>query len=216
MAYPTLIIGGSGTGKSTAIMPLDPDKTGIINCNLKPVPFRIKGFKILNTDDYQKVISTLKTCKADIIVLDDCGYLMTNQFMRGHSSAGGGNGVFTLYNQIGDNFFTLIDVARRLPDNKRIYFIMHEETDEFGKTRPKSIGKMISEKLCIEGCFTVVLRSMRVDGKYIFRTQTDGYDVAKSPIGMFDSEEIPNDLSLVDKRICEYYGIGENTNETAE
>lgn len=217
MATITLIIGNSGNGKSTAIKYLDPKKTGIINPNWKALPFReAKQFKVANTDDYQEIIKILKLSKADVIVIDDAGYLMTNQFMRGHSSAGAGNGVFSLYNQIGDNFFTLIDVARKLPDNKRVYFIMHEDMNDFGRVKPKSIGKMCDDKLVIEGCFTICLRAVVSDGKYVFRTQTDGADCAKSPEGMFNELEIPNNLKIVDDAICEYYGIGDTKNEATE
>ena len=66
---------------------------------------------------------------------------------------------------------------------------------------------MLDEKVCVEGLFTIVLRAMKKDGRYIFRTQTDGLDVAKSPIGMFESEEIDNDLKLVDDTIRSYYNI---------
>lgn len=213
MSYPVLIIGKSGSGKSASLRNLDLSKVALINVLGKPLPFK-GGNKArqLCTDDYTKIIGAVKLAKADIIVLDDVGYLMTNQFMRGHSSTGGGNGVFTLYNQIGDNFFTLIDAARNIPGNKRIYFMMHEEQNDFGQVKPKSIGKMIDEKVCLEGMFTVCLRACTADAKHIFRTTTDGADVAKAPMGMFESDEIDNDLAIVDKAICEYYEIGENTN----
>ena len=113
-----------------------------------------------------------------------------------------------LFNQIGDSFWHMIEESRAGNDNKRIYFLMHEEMNDFGMTKPKSIGKMIDEKVCLEGMFTIVLRCMFHDGKHVFRTQTDGSDVTKSPMGMFKDFEIDNDLQLVDDTICDYYGIG--------
>ena len=208
MAIICLVMGKSGSGHSTSLRNFDPDKVGLINVLGKPLPF--KGghkFRSVVTDDYLRVISTLKKAQSDVIVIDDAGYLMTNQFMRGHSSAGGGNGVFALYNQIGDNFWNLIEEARVLPDHKRVYFMMHEEQNEFGVVKPKTIGKMVDEKVCLEGMFAIVLRAMVKDGKHIFRTQSDGLDVAKTPMGMFDSAEIDNDLAFVDEKICEYYEI---------
>lgn len=217
MSYPTLIIGKSGAGKSASLRNLDLNKVALINVLGKPLPFKGGAkAKQICTDNYAEIISAIKRCKAEIIVIDDCGYLMTNQFMRGHSSAGAGNGVFTLYNQIGDNFFTLIDTARNIPGNKRIYFMMHEEMNDFGQIKPKSIGRMIDEKVCLEGMFTVCLRACTSDGRHIFRTVTDGADVAKAPIGMFNEDEIDNDLAIVDKAICEYYEIGDTKNDTAE
>jgi hypothetical protein len=127
--------------------------------------------------------------------------------MRGHSSTGAGNGVFSFYNIIGDNFWSLINYVIALPNDKVIYIIMHEDESDNGKIKPKSIGKMLDEKVCIEGMFSVVLRCVYENGRHIFRTQTDGLDVCKSPIGMFDSEEIDNDLKFVDETIRKYYEI---------
>ena len=208
MATIVLIMGKSGSGKSTALRNLDPENVALINVLGKPLPFKGAGkFKSIQTDDYLKITSAIKRASKDIIVLDDVGYCLTNQFMRGHSSAGAGNGVFALYNKIGDSFWNLVEEARVLPDNKRVYFIMHEDQNEFGNVKPKTIGRMIDEKVCLEGMFTIVLRAMVKDGKHIFTTQSDGMDVAKSPMGMFENAEIDNDLALVDKAICEYYEI---------
>lgn len=207
MAIPVLIIGKSGSGKSASIRTLAPDKVALINVLGKPLPFKGK-YDQIQSDDYGKIIGAIKGAKREIIVLDDCGYLMTNAFMRGHSSAGKGNGVFSLYNEIGDSFWNLVETCRRLDGDKRIYFIMHEDESETGAVKPKSIGRMIDEKVCLEGLFTTCLRCMIRDGKHVFSTQSDGLDVAKSPIGMFDDDIIPNDLALVDSKICEYYEIG--------
>ena len=209
-SIPVLVIGKSGSGHSASLRNLNPDKVGLINVLGKPLPFKgANKFKSVQTDDYLKIMTVLKKATSDIIIIDDATYLMTNQFMRGHASAGGGNGVFSLYNQIGDNFWNLIEEARVLPGDKRIYFMMHEEVDDFGNVKPKTIGKMVSEKVCVEGMFSICLRCMIDNGRHVFRTQSDGLDVAKTPIGMFDSDTIDNDLALVDKAICEYYEIKE-------
>lgn len=207
MAIPVLIIGKSGSGKSASMMNLDPAKTALISVLGKPLPFRGK-FDQLVTDDSAQIIGAVKVTKREIVVIDDVGYTMTNMFMRDHAAGGGGNAVFSLYNSIGDKFWNMIEAVRRIPENKRVYFIMHEEQNDFGNVRPKTIGKMIDEKVCLEGMFTICLRCMTSNGKHIFRTQSDGLDVAKSPIGMFADVEIPNDLAMVDKAICEYYEIG--------
>lgn len=207
MAVPVLIIGKSGSGKSASMMNLDPAQTALVSVLGKPLPFK-KKFDQFVTDDAAQIIGAVKASKRDIVVVDDVGYTMTNMFMRDHAAGGGGNAVFTLYNNIGDKFWGMIEAVRKIPGDKRVYFIMHEEQNDFGAIRPKTIGRMIDEKVCLEGMFTIVLRCMVSSGKHIFRTQSDGLDVAKSPIGMFDADEIPNDLAMVDKAICEYYEIG--------
>lgn len=207
MAVPVLIIGKSGAGKSASMMNLDPAKTALISVLGKPLPFKTKFDQVV-TDDSAKIIGIVKAAKRDIVVIDDVGYTMTNMFMRDHAAGGGGNAVFTLYNSIGDKFWYMIEAIRKIPEDKRVYFIMHEEQNDFGNIRPKTIGKMIDEKVCLEGMFTIVLRCIVSNGKHVFRTQSDGLDVAKTPIGMFDDLEIPNDLAAVDKAICDYYEIG--------
>lgn len=208
MAIITLIMGKSGSGKSTSLRNFKPDDVALINVIGKPLPFK-GGNKIPTfvSDNYKLISDAIKRATKDIIIIDDAGYVMTNQFMRGHANAGQGNGVFMLYNQIGDSFWSLVEDARALPDNKRVYFIMHEDMNDFGNVKPKSIGRMIDEKVCLEGMFTIVLRCMVKDGKHIFTTQSDGMDVAKSPVGMFNSLEIDNDLACVDAAICDYYEI---------
>ena len=207
MAIPILIIGKSGSGKSASLRNLDPNRVALVNVLGKPLPFRGK-FTQLVTDDYNKIVASIASApkkNRDIIVIDDAGYLITNMFMRGHSNAGAGNAVFTLYNSIGDRFWNLIEAIRAEPSNTRVYLMMHEDMNDFGQVKPKTIGKLIDEKVCLEGMFTICLRCMITDGKHVFRTQSDGMDVAKSPIGMFEDFEIDNDLNMVDQKICEYY-----------
>lgn len=138
---------------------------------------------------------------------------MTNQFMRGHSSKGAGNAIYSFYNDVGDSFWNLIETAKRLSDDKIVYFMMHTDTDDAGNIKPKTIGKMLDEKVCIEGLFTIVLHCKFEDGKHIFATQTDGLDVAKTPLGMFETNEIDNDLKFVDNTIRGYYGLNAENKE---
>jgi hypothetical protein len=93
---------------------------------------------------------------------------------------------------------------------------MHEEKSEQGDVKPKTIGNLLDQKVCIEGLFTICLRCVIRDGRHVFVTQSDGYDVAKTPMGMFDTFEIDNDLADVDARICKYYKLGSNYAEEAK
>lgn len=208
MATPVLIIGKSGSGKSTSLRNcVGNEDWNLVRVLNKPLPFKgkIDGWK---TDDYQTVMKCLIQSKAKNIVLDDAGYLITNMFMSKHSSAGAGNGVFTLYNQIGDHFWNLIQfIIQKVPEDRIVYVIMHEDTNDFGQVKPKTIGKLLDEKVCIEGMFTIVLRCIEESGKHLFVTQAADGAVSKSPIGMFETLTIDNDLLLVEKAIREYYEI---------
>jgi hypothetical protein len=217
MAIPVLIIGKSGSGKSSSLRTVaGNDRFNLINVIGKPLPFKgkVKGGV---TDDYEKVKEWLYRFSGDSIVLDDAGYLITNMFMKGHATAGQGNAIFTFYNKIGDQFWKLIEfIKSNVPANKIVYVMMHEDTDDFGNVKPKTIGKMLDEKVCLEGMFTIVLRCVTENGNHYFLTQTNGTDVAKTPMGMFQSVKIDNDILLVDKTIREYYELETNREENKD
>ena len=217
MAIPVLLIGKSGSGKSTSMRNcVNNDNWGLIKVLDKPLPFRGKMNEGV-TDDYTKLMAWLKGSKAQSIVIDDAGYLITNQFMRNHSTSKGGNGAFAMYNDLADRFWNLTQfIINALPKDKIVYVIMHEEEDQFGNIKPKTIGKLLDEKVCIEGMFTIVLRCVIQEGKHLFITQCDDGAVSKSPIGMFEQLQIDNDLKEVDKAIREYYGFNNLNNESEE
>lgn len=209
MAEAVLIYGKSGTGKSTSLENFAEDEIFLINVIGKRLPFR-KSFKYTYTsDDKDKIVNAMKKVPDEIktIVIDDAGYLMTNQFMRGHSGDKSGGNTFDLFNSIADNFWKLINEIKALPEDKVVYLTMHEDTNDFGEKRLRTIGKLLNEKVCIEGMCSVVLRSETLGGKYSFVTQNEGADISKSPKGMFDEVRIPNDLKAVDTSIREYWGL---------
>lgn len=207
MALPVLIIGKSGSGKTTSLRNCVDQSFSMINVLKKPLPFRGK-IPTIQTDNYEQIMEAMRKSTSKSIVIDDAGYLITNHFMRGHSTAGKGNGVFALYNDLGDRYWNLIQfVINGLPEDKIVYFIMHEDKNDFGDVRPKTIGKMLDEKVCLEGMFTIVLRCVKEGDKHLFITQSADGAVSKSPMGMFEQLEIDNDLLMVDKTIREYYGM---------
>ena len=216
MAIPVLIIGKSGSGKSASMKRCVGKDFNLVRVLNKPLPFRgkINGWI---TDDYQIVYTALKSAPAKSVIIDDAGYLITNYFMKNHSTKGKGNDVFGLYNTLGDNFWGLIQyIINEMPADKIVYVIMHEDTDDYGNVKAKTIGKLLDEKICLEGMFTIVLRSVNNLTEHKFITQSDGGAISKSPEGMFEDLEIPNDLLYVDNRIREYYGIQNSKNQERE
>ena len=194
MAIPVLIIGKSGSGKSASMKRCVGKDFNLVRVLNKPLPFRgkINGWI---TDDYQIVYKALKSAPAKSVIIDDAGYLITNYFMKNHSTKGKGNDVFGLYNTLGDNFWGLIQyIINEMPADKIVYVIMHEDTDDYGN----------------------VLRSVNNLTEHKFITQSDGGAISKSPEGMFEDLEIPNDLLYVDNRIREYYGIQNSKNQERE
>lgn len=216
MGIPVLIIGKSGSGKSASMKHCVGRDFNLVRVLNKPLPFRgkINGWV---TDDYAVVHKALKCAPAKSIIIDDAGYLITNYFMKNHSAKGKGNDVFGLYNTLGDSFWNLIQfIVNALPEDRIVYVVMHEDTDDYGNVRAKTIGKLLDEKICLEGMFTIVLRCVNNMTEHKFITQSDGGAISKSPEGMFEDLEIPNDLLYVDNRIREYYGIQNSKNQERE
>ena len=199
------IIGQSGTGKSSSLRYFDNDDVAIINVSGKPMPFR-SNLKTLdpsgNKDPYQIITDWLPKIKQPSIVIDDATYLMVDQFMANAQVKG-----YDKYTMIAYNFVNLIEVARRLPEDKVVYFLGHIDQADDGRAHFKTIGKMIDNYVTLEGKFTTVLKTVVKDGNYYFSTHNNGYDTVKSPIGMFTEDLIPNDLKMVDDVMREYWDI---------
>lgn len=201
MGIPVLIMGASGSGKSTSLRNFGAEEVGIINVSKKPLPFR-NSLKTICTDDYQKIANVLTKATVEAVVIDDCQYLMANEFMRNAKVPG-----FQKFTDIGLNFWNLIQlVINQLPADTVVYFLAHTENDANGNEKMKTIGKMLDEKITVEGLFTIVLKTCVKDGRYTFATQSNGTDTVKSPMGMFPAE-IENDLKFVDNTIREYWGL---------
>jgi len=205
MAVLVMIYGQSGSGKSTSLRNFKPEQVSIVNVLGKPFPFRFNGLKGAVSDNYEKISNLLCQTPKQSIVIDDATYLMTNEFARTARQTG-----YQKFTDIAVNFKGLLDLAKGLPTNKVVYIMGHIERDSDGNEKFKTIGKMLDEKICVEGLFTIVLKTVVQDGRYYFSTQNNGSDVSKSPMGMFDSQLIDNDLAMVDKTIREYYGLPAN------
>lgn len=220
---PILVLGYSGSGKSTSIRKLNPEETFLINCLGKALPFK-GGNKfytelnksnnpdgnMLTTDDYtiiKNAINYIDKERANItnIIIDDSQALIINEFMRRHSTQGKGKDVFQLYNEIADHFWNLIIDLKFLRNNLFIFFLHHSELNEAGRIEPKTIGKLLNEKVGIPSMFTIVLYAMRESEHNFFVTQNDGTSPAKSPEGMFNTIKIDNNLQLVRDAATLYY-----------
>lgn len=212
MSIATLILGVSGTGKSTSLRNLDPAKTLLIQCIKKPLPFRAGDWKIrtkaspegniFQTDNPVHIEKAMRTSTHDIVVIDDYQAVMVNELMSRSTEKG-----YDKFTDIGKHAWEIFTAAGALAEHRRVYILAHTQTDDFGAVRMKTVGKMVDQTLVPEGYFTIVLRTEVQNGQYLFSTQTNGQDCCKSPIGMFADPLIPNDLKAVDDAITEFYGI---------
>lgn len=212
MSTAVLILGESGTGKSTSLRNLNPAKTLLIQAIRKPLPFKAKGWKVraaikddgnvFQTDDAILMEKLLRQSPHEIVVIDDFQYVMANEYMRRTGEKG-----YEKFTDIGKNAWNVLTAASQLAPNRRVYILSHTATDELGRTKIKTIGKMLDEKITLEGMVTIVLRTQVRDGHYTFATQNNGSDTTKSPMGMFSDQFIENDLAAVNAAICDYYEI---------
>jgi hypothetical protein len=217
MSNTSIIIGESGTGKSTSIRNLKPEETFIINVLNKPLPFR--GYKNMYTrvsadgmsgnyyssDIYEHielVIKKVNAKRSDIktLIIDDFQYLMAGEFMSRALERG-----YDKFSEIGKHAYDLLKILPTLRDDLDIFVLTHSEPNENGKMKVKTIGKMLDEKITIEGMYSMVLQTELTDGNYHFITQGDSRHIAKSPMGMFETRNIPNDLAFVKQKMSTYY-----------
>jgi len=217
MSNTSLIIGESGTGKSTSIRNLEPKETFIINVLNKPLPFRgyKKNYSMVSVDGatgnyyasnkYQNieiVIKKINTKRPDIktLIIDDFQYLMANEFMSRALERG-----YDKFSEIGKHAYDLLELLPSLREDLDVFVLTHSELSDSGKMKIKTIGKMLDEKVTIEGMYAMVLQTELTDGSYNFITQGDARHIAKSPMGMFDTRNIPNDLAFVKQKMSAYY-----------
>ena len=211
-----IIYGKSGSGKSRSLKNFEEDEIFLVQTIDKDLPFRQRFKYTIQTDNISTIINGLTRMPVHTAVIDDAGYLMTNAFMRGHSAPKKGSSSFDLYNDIADSFWGLLMSISKLPQEIIVYVIMHEQTSDYGETKLRTIGKLLDEKVCLEGMVTVALRCVTDGNRHYFRTQSDGQDISKSPEDMLPLE-MENDLKAVDTAIREYYGLtGGEQNEAVQ
>jgi hypothetical protein len=225
VATAVLIIAESGAGKSTAIENLVNSETFIVNVANKDLPFR--GWKSkypkLGKDTPMGLMKSVTTPQGVIdamsyvndkrpeiknLVVDDWQYVSAFEFFERASEKG-----YDKFTDIGAALTAMARKPQTMRDDLIIYFLTHadEGTDIQGnkKYKAKTIGKMVDEKLTLEGLFSIVLfgkvkRDKEGNTRHVFETRNSGDNTCKSPKGMFEDFEIPNDLAVVRQAILEY------------
>ena len=200
-----LILGKSGSGKSTSLRNFEPDEVGVFSVAGKRLPFRSK-LPVVQHASYARISEILAANRRRCYVVDDATYLMEfDNFSRAKESGYG------KYVDMAVSFQQLLQRASWTSEDTNVYFLMHPDTDDMGREKPKTIGKMLDEKLCVEGLFPIVIDARVVQGedgrpKHVFVTENDGTNLAKAPMGMLPPT-MDNDLRAVDEAIREYWGM---------
>ena len=204
----TLVLGESGTGKSTSLRNMNPETTFIFQSIKKPMPFKggkysTEKHNLMVTDNYETLIKGLnkldKQDKFTDVIIDDSQYIMANEFMRRAKEKG-----FEKFTEIGEHYWRLLECCNSL-EKVNVFILSHTDENDQGKVKIKTIGKLLDDKITIEGMVTIVLRTTIEGGEYFFRTKNNGNDTVKTPMEMFEDELIPNDLEEVRKSINSYY-----------
>ena len=214
MGFPVLIMGESGSGKTYSIRNFDPAEVGIFAVEKPFLPFKNdKGFQVAKNATYESIGAVLKDPQRKAYIIDDSQYLLVNEMFDKAKETGYGK-----FTDIALHFRNLIHhINHNIPDDVIVYFLHHTEIDgNTGRTKAKTVGKMLDNQLTVEGCFSIVLLTMVEGSEHFFFTQSDGYTTAKSPEGMFPEIRIPNDLKAVDSAIREYYGLSKGDTDNGK
>lgn len=201
MARLVLVISNSGTGKSSSLRNLKKGEASVILCSGKELPFKHELSTFVPKAGYVDVLNAIDKASSPIVVIDDANYLMSFEEMNRVQEVGYGK-----FTQMAQNMFKVFKAIIDKPSDQTFYIMAHAAETEDGKLRFKTTGKMLSDKVVLEGLTNILLTNeITPDGEFVFKVKTDGTGV-KAPLGMFETDTIPNDLRLVNEAINKYYG----------
>jgi NAD kinase len=200
MARLVLVISKSGTGKSSSLRNLKKGEASVVLCSGKEMPFRT-DISTLVPKSHLDVINAVEKANAPIVVIDDANYLMSFEEMNRATEIG-----YVKFTQMATHMFDIFQAIIKKESDQTFYVMAHSAETEDGSIKFKTTGKMLSEKIVLEGLTNILITNeITSDGEFVFRVRTDGTGV-KTPLGMFKTDTVPNDLVIVDKAIKDFYG----------
>jgi hypothetical protein len=199
MARLIFVLGNPGTGKSSSLRNLKKAEVAYITVTGKELPFRseVNPVKVLSMPDVKdKILQS----KKPIVVIDDVNYLFTREVFKDH----GKKNPFEVYDELSKDFFNIIMAIQNKNTDQNFYLLGHLEDPDSSMRALKTLGQSTRKNNNPEGWTNIVLESVVDMDEFVFKVKTDGSGV-KSPIDMFGSETIPNDLKVVNDKINKYY-----------
>ena len=231
MAAETIaIVGESGTGKSTSLRNLNPEETFIISTTGKPLPFRawkkkyipikIEGKNVSGNyyvsskwDQILKILQIIDKMMPQIkqVIIDDFQYVLSYEFVDRATEVG-----YTKFSELAQHAMEILRYSEKMREDCKMIFLTHSENvgDNVNpKFVIKTVGKLLSEKVTLEGLFTYIFFTRVSEGdsgrmEYKLITNNDGTCVAKTSFGMFEDLEIDNDLNEI-IHVIDAYNEGE-------
>jgi len=205
MAKIVIVLGDSGSGKTASLRNLPEGSAVVMSATGKELSFVNKNKLPLAKVGYSEILNTIPKVTQPVVVIDDANYLMTFENMSRSKEEGWGK-----FTDMAIHFYEMFDAISKKEGEQIFYIMSHAEISELtGQRQIKTIGKMLSEKIVLEGLSNIVLESFydELDGYVFITTRTDSRSAAKAPMGMFDKKQVPNDLYEVDKTIRQFYGF---------
>lgn len=202
MGVAILVLGKSGSGKSTSLRNFSPDEVGIFNVLGKPLPFRGGAkFPQAVSPTYADIFHALGRNTKRCYVIDDSTFLMQNENFNRAKEKG-----YDKFTEMAMHFQQLVSAALHTDENTIVYFLHHTDEDANGNEKVMTIGKMLDEKWNIAGACPVVIDCVVQDGEHVFVTSNNGHNLAKAPMGSLP-DTMDNDLKAVDTALRDYWGM---------
>ena len=226
MANAVILLGKSGTGKSSSIKGLNPKETVVLNVLGKKLPFKgssklynQESKNLFRVDDYTQVINMLQGIDKNApyvhnIIIDDAIYIMRKEYFKRAKETGYGK-----YTELAMHFQQIISTIESMREDINVFIILHSEDVQSDKTtigyKVSTIGQLIDNQYNPVEVVPMVLYSsikyydkgVATYGFYTHRFMDGMVEIpAKSPADMFTEDFIPNDLGIVVTAMKEYYG----------
>ena len=201
-----MVIGRSGSGKSTSLRNFEPDEVGVFSVAGKRLPFK-KKLQVAYTRDYAAICAALTRNQKLAYIIDDSTYLMQFQAFEYAKVKG-----YDKFVEMAQDFEHLLEYARNTNPDTIVYFLHHPQFDDGGSPKPQTVGKMLDNQLNVEGLFPIVIEATIRDGEHVFVTKNDGSNIAKAPVDLESGERMlpeimPNDLKAVDTAIRRFWDL---------
>jgi hypothetical protein len=225
MANAILIMGKSGSGKSSSLKTLDSKETVIINVLKKRLPFKgssqlynTENKNLFNCDCYDVIINYLNAIDKNAtyvknVIIDDVSYVMRKEYFRTAKVSG-----YNKFVDIGAHFQSIISTIESMREDLNVFLLMHCEEIVSDNVivgyKASTIGKLIDNSYNpIEVVPMLLFSTVKYDeskkpyyGFYTHRCIEGNAEIpAKTPEGMFEENFIPNDLGYVVNKMNEYY-----------